>query len=119
MEQLPDADAPAQDQRQEPQRGLVLALELVGAELLPDVGGKAANLGELMRSGLPVPAGFCLTTQAYRRATASAGLDVVHAALAGTAPDDLAGPSSNHRRARRTSVPQRSGRRRPDRARSG
>ncbi|WP_224048347.1 PEP/pyruvate-binding domain-containing protein [Arthrobacter sp. NicSoilB4] len=69
----------------------MLELELVSAELLPDVGGKAANLGELMRSGLPVPAGFCLTTEAYRRATASAGLDVVHADLAGTAPDDLAG----------------------------
>nr|WP_310051689.1 PEP/pyruvate-binding domain-containing protein [Arthrobacter ginsengisoli] len=65
------------------------ALELVGAELLPDVGGKAANLGELMRAGLPVPAGFCLTTQAYRRATSPAGLDGVHADLAATAPDDL------------------------------
>jgi len=95
VEHLPGAGAgagaPAQDQQQEPQRGLVLALELVSAEMLPDVGGKAANLGELMRSGLPVPAGFCLTTQAYRRATSPAGLDVVHAALAGTAPDDLPG----------------------------
>ena len=54
---------------------LVLALDLVGAGLLPDVGGKAANLGELLRAGLPVPAGFCLTTQAYRRATAPAGLE--------------------------------------------
>lgn len=89
MEQLPGAAAPAQDRHQEPQHGLALPLELVGAELLPEVGGKAANLGELMRAGLPVPAGFCLTTQAYRRATASAGLDVVHAALAGTAADDL------------------------------
>ena len=44
--------------------------------MLPDVGGKAANLGELMRAGLPVPAGFCLTTRAYRRATSPAGLDV-------------------------------------------
>jgi pyruvate,water dikinase len=67
----------------------VLALELVGAELLPDVGGKAANLGELLRAGLPVPAGFCLTTGAYRRATSPAGLDAVHAGLAATAPDDL------------------------------
>jgi pyruvate,water dikinase len=90
VEQLPGAGAPAQNQWQEPQHGLVPALELVGAESLPDVGGKAANLGELMRSGLPVPAGFCLTTEAYRRATSPAGLDDVHAALAGTAPDDLA-----------------------------
>lgn len=73
--------------RREP--GLVLALELAGTELLPDVGGKAANLGELIRAGLPVPAGFCLTTQAYRRATSGAGLDLVHADLAATAADDL------------------------------
>ncbi len=68
---------------------LVLALELAGAELLPDVGGKAANLGELRRAGLPVPAGFCLTTQAYRRATAPAGLENIHSGLAATAPEDL------------------------------
>ncbi|HSL36167.1 MAG TPA: PEP/pyruvate-binding domain-containing protein [Arthrobacter sp.] len=69
----------------------MLALEVAGTELLPDVGGKAANLGELRRAGLPVPAGFCLTTQAYRRATAPAGLEGVHAGLAGTAPEDLPG----------------------------
>jgi pyruvate,water dikinase len=70
---------------------LVLELELAGAELLPDVGGKAANLGELRRAGLPVPAGLCLTTQAYRRATAAAGLEVIHAGLAATVPEDLPG----------------------------
>ncbi len=31
-----------------------------------EVGGKAAALGELLRAGLPVPPGFCLTTAAYR-----------------------------------------------------
>ena len=29
-------------------------------------GGKAANLGELLRAGLPVPDGFCITTGAYQ-----------------------------------------------------
>ncbi len=29
-------------------------------------GGKAANLGELIRGGMPVPAGFCILTDAYR-----------------------------------------------------
>jgi pyruvate,water dikinase len=29
-------------------------------------GGKAANLGELLRAGLPVPDGFCITCDAYR-----------------------------------------------------
>ncbi|WP_354234791.1 PEP/pyruvate-binding domain-containing protein [Arthrobacter sp. UYEF3] len=67
----------------------MLALELAGAALLSDVGGKAANLGELIRAGLPVPAGFCLTTPAYRRATSAAGLDAVLARLVAAAPDDL------------------------------
>ncbi|HEY9855913.1 MAG TPA: phosphoenolpyruvate synthase, partial [Stenomitos sp.] len=31
-------------------------------------GGKGANLGELVRAGLPVPAGFVVTADAYRRA---------------------------------------------------
>jgi pyruvate,water dikinase len=37
--------------------------------MLPLVGGKAANLGELITAGLPVPDGFCLTTEAYKEAT--------------------------------------------------
>ncbi len=32
------------------------------------VGGKAANLGRLMRAGFPVPDGFVVTTRAYRLA---------------------------------------------------
>ena len=38
------------------------------------VGGKAANLGELIAAGLPVPDGFAITTNAYRAAAAHAGL---------------------------------------------
>ncbi len=34
------------------------------------VGGKAANLGRLIRAGFPVPDGFVITTQAYRFALA-------------------------------------------------
>lgn len=34
---------------------------------VPVVGGKGANLGEMTRAGLPVPPGFCLTADAYRR----------------------------------------------------
>lgn len=33
----------------------------------PQVGLKAATLGELARAGLPVPPGFCFTTEAYRK----------------------------------------------------
>ncbi|MEV1169008.1 PEP/pyruvate-binding domain-containing protein [Nonomuraea sp. NPDC049784] len=39
----------------------------VDAGMLAEVGGKAANLGELTRAGLPVPPGWVLTTEAYRQ----------------------------------------------------
>ncbi|MFP3460304.1 PEP/pyruvate-binding domain-containing protein [Arthrobacter globiformis] len=45
------------------------------ADMVPDVGGKAANLGVLLAAGLPVPRGFCVTTAAYRLAAAAAGVD--------------------------------------------
>jgi rifampicin phosphotransferase len=43
--------------------------------MVPEVGGKAANLGVLLAAGLPVPRGFCVTTAAYRRAAAAAGVE--------------------------------------------
>jgi pyruvate,water dikinase len=52
---------------------LVLPLEAIDPAdpaTLGRVGGKAANLGALVRAGLVVPAGVCLTTAAYRRAVA-------------------------------------------------
>ncbi len=36
---------------------------------LARVGGKGANLGECARAGLPVPPGFCVSTEAFRRGT--------------------------------------------------
>ncbi|MFG1707706.1 PEP/pyruvate-binding domain-containing protein [Nonomuraea sp. M3C6] len=53
----------------------------IDGSMLAKVGGKAANLGVLTRAGLPVPPGFCVTTEAYRRITADLG-DVTDAALA-------------------------------------
>jgi pyruvate,water dikinase len=38
------------------------------------VGGKAANLGELVAAGFPVPKGFVLTADAYRDSMAAAGV---------------------------------------------
>lgn len=38
------------------------------------VGGKGANLGELTRAGLPVPPGFVVTVEAYRRYYEASGL---------------------------------------------
>ncbi len=53
-----------------------LALPLAGLDrsLLTLVGGKAANLGELIRAGFTVPPGFCLTTRAYELQTEVAGI---------------------------------------------
>ncbi|GAA3834097.1 phosphoenolpyruvate synthase [Sphaerisporangium flaviroseum] len=56
--------------------------------MLPLVGGKGANLGVLTRAGMPVPPGFCLTTEAYRRVAGAAGLESVLDALSRTAPGD-------------------------------
>jgi rifampicin phosphotransferase len=52
-------------------------VELQGlyARSLPEVGGKAANLGVLTRAGFPVPAGFAVTIAAYERVAAGAGLE--------------------------------------------
>src|SRR5260221_5163161 len=54
---------------------LVLPLAALYRSMLLEVGGKAAHLGELIRAGFSVPAGFCVTTAAYARVSARAGLD--------------------------------------------
>lgn len=43
-----------------------LWLEDVGRSDLERVGGKSANLGEMMKAGIPVPLGFVITSQAYK-----------------------------------------------------
>src|SRR3984885_11192461 len=46
----------------------VLGLEEIGKTQVALVGGKGANLGELSRiEGVRVPAGFCVTTDAFRQ----------------------------------------------------
>ncbi len=40
------------------------------------VGGKAAGLARLIAEGFPVPSGFCVTTEAYRRALRSPGFSL-------------------------------------------
>src|ERR671939_157243 len=47
---------------------LVIDIAQLRASMLSLAGGKAASLGELADAGLPVPGGFCITTEAYRRA---------------------------------------------------
>ncbi|WP_239003565.1 rifamycin-inactivating phosphotransferase [Nocardia panacis] len=51
----------------------VLGFEQIDRGRIALVGGKGANLGELSRiEGTRVPAGFCVTTDAYRRVVADA-----------------------------------------------
>ncbi len=77
----------AKSERKADTIALVLPLTEVSRTLLPVVGGKAATLGELIRAGFSVPAGFCVTTAAY--ALVSAGLEPVLAELATTQSDDI------------------------------
>jgi rifampicin phosphotransferase len=67
--------------------GLILPFSAIDKSALPVAGGKAANLGELVRAGFPVPAGFCVTTAAYDLVTADAGLEPTLAALSRTPPE--------------------------------
>lgn len=53
----------------------VVGLEELGRHDLAVAGGKGANLGELIRAGLPVPGGFVVTTEAYAQAAEAVGLD--------------------------------------------
>src|SRR5215216_7105356 len=44
---------------------LILPFSAIDRNALSVSGGKAANLGELVRAGFPVPPGFVITTAAY------------------------------------------------------
>ena len=50
------------------------------------VGGKGANLGEMVSANLPVPPGFCLTAQAYREFINRTGLEEPIHTLVGGMP---------------------------------
>lgn len=43
----------------------ILWFSEIGKGDIAQVGGKGANLGELVKAGIPVPNGFCVTAQAY------------------------------------------------------
>jgi rifampicin phosphotransferase len=68
----------------------VLGLDEIDQTQSPLVGGKGANLGELARiAGVRVPAGFCVTTDAFRRImTAAPSIDEQLDRLSRQDPDD-------------------------------
>lgn len=65
-------------------------LDDVKLEDLPIVGGKAANLGHLLRAGLPVPPGYCITTSAYDELVSAEVGTVITEALARVERDSVA-----------------------------
>ncbi|MFQ6061783.1 MAG: PEP/pyruvate-binding domain-containing protein, partial [Methanosarcinales archaeon] len=52
----------------------VVWLEEVRNKDVPLVGGKGASLGEMINAGLPVPRGFAVTAQAFRRFLEETGI---------------------------------------------
>jgi pyruvate, water dikinase len=57
-----------------PPETLVVDLAEVNRANVPLVGGKGANLGEMLRADLPVPPGFVLTVAAYERMRETTGV---------------------------------------------
>lgn len=55
---------------------LVAPLGAFGRFDLASAGGKGANLGELIRAGLPVPDGFIVTTDAYAEMVKTSGVTI-------------------------------------------
>jgi rifampicin phosphotransferase len=70
----------------------IRTLSEVNAESLAEVGGKGANLGELVAAGVPVPVAFCVTTEAYRRFLSDN--ELMPRITAALAPIDYEDPSS-------------------------
>jgi len=56
------------------EKKLVLWFETVTKDSIPIVGGKNANLGEMIRAGIPVPPGFAVTAQAYKNFITETGI---------------------------------------------
>ncbi|MEM2690200.1 MAG: phosphoenolpyruvate synthase, partial [Nitrososphaerota archaeon] len=52
---------------QDREQKLVLWFEELRKEDVPLVGGKCANLGEMISAGIPVPPGFAITAYAYKK----------------------------------------------------
>lgn len=70
---------------------LVLALDEVGAGDAALVGGKGANLGELLRNGFPVPPGFVVCAHAYARFLEALDLGTELRELGAAPPEESVG----------------------------
>ncbi|AOS64439.1 PEP/pyruvate-binding domain-containing protein [Actinoalloteichus hymeniacidonis] len=80
-----------------PDRPLVLPLADPAADLAT-VGGKGLSLARMARADLPVPDGFHVTTEAYRRATETRLGTEILAIVGGVRDDDPAGTEAASQR---------------------
>lgn len=67
----------------------VLPLAALDQTVLVIAGGKAAQLGDLIRAGFAVPPGFCVTTATYTHIAAQAGLEASLTALSELPSDEM------------------------------
>jgi rifampicin phosphotransferase len=78
---------------------LLVDLSDIDATMINAVGGKALNLGIMSSGGLPVPGGFCVTTDAYRLVVADQ-LDDLMGKLADAADSDAVAAAAEEARRR-------------------
>ncbi len=70
----PETNLLAGERRMSGKEKLVVWLEDVRNTDIPIVGGKGASLGEMINAELPVPRGFVVTAQAFRKFIDDAGI---------------------------------------------
>ena len=59
---------------QDKNQKLILWFEELNKEDVPLVGGKCANLGEMINAGIPVPPGFAISAYTYKRFIEETGI---------------------------------------------
>jgi pyruvate,water dikinase len=77
---------------------LVVDLSAIDASMINAVGGKALNLGVMSTSGLPLPGGFCVTTDAYRLVVQGRLDDLMDRLAGATDPDGVPAAAEEARR---------------------
>jgi len=81
---------------------LILWFEELTKDDIPLVGGKNANLGEMLKAGIPVPPGFAVTAYAYKRFIEETGIkDEIYRILKEEVPSTAAKPEDYMEASRR------------------
>jgi pyruvate,water dikinase len=65
---------PSKERKPSFEKKLVIQFEELGKGDIPLVGGKNANLGEMLQAGIPVPPGFAITAYAYKKFITETGI---------------------------------------------